>query len=104
MGKAAEAMTLNTAKYEGKEWNDMRSLFTDTEIVEISMAAAMFDMINRLNDSFWTELETLEYNRKRCAAVKGRTVEQIEEYAGRFATTAKSERESAHAVPVPNRW
>ena len=81
----AEAMTLNTAKYEGQAWNEMRRLFTDTEIVEISMAAAMFNMINRLNDSFWTELETLEYNRKQGDAVKGRTVEQIEEYAGRFA-------------------
>jgi len=94
----AEAMTLNTAKYEGKEWNDMCSLFTNTEIVEISMAAAMFNMINRLNDSFWTELETLEYNRKQGDAVKGRTVEQIEEYAGRFAATGKTERESAHAM------
>ena len=61
----SEAMTLNTAKYEGEVWNNMRSLFTETEIVEISMASAMFNMINRLNDSFWTELETVEYNRKQ---------------------------------------
>ena len=94
----AEAMTRNTAKYEGKVWNDMRDLFSDTEIVEISMAAAMFNMINRLNDSFWTELETLDYNRKQGDAVKGRTVEQIEEYAGRFASTGEAERESVKAV------
>src|SRR5581483_8414798 len=89
----AEAMTLNTAKRSGKVWDDMRRLFTDAEIVEISMASAMFNMINRLNDSFWTELESVEYNRKQGDAVQGRTVEQIEEYAAGFAPTGKAERE-----------
>jgi len=91
----AEAMTLNTAKRSGKVWDDMRRLFTDTEIVEISMASAMFNMINRLNDSFWTELEPEKYNRRQADAVIGRSVEQIEDYAGRFAETGKAERESA---------
>ncbi len=90
----AEAMTLNTAKRSGKVWDDMRRLFTDTEIVEISMASAMFNMINRLNDSLWTELEPEEYNRKQADAVQGRTVEQIEQYASRFAETGKTEREA----------
>jgi hypothetical protein len=62
------------------------------------MACAMFNMINRLNDSFWTELESVEYNRKQGDAVDGRTVEQIEDYAGRFATTGRAERERARAV------
>ena len=31
----SEAMTLNTAKYEGQAWDDMRRLFSDAEIVEI---------------------------------------------------------------------
>ena len=80
---------------KGDVWNNMKKLFSDTEIVEISMASAMFNMINRLNDSFWTELETVEYNRKQGDAVKGRTVEQIEAYAGRFAETGKAAREAA---------
>ena len=88
-------MTLNTAKRSGKVWDDMRRWFTDAEIVEISMASAMFNMINRLNDSFWTELEPLEYNRKQADAVKGRSVEQIEEYAGRFASSGRAERASS---------
>jgi alkylhydroperoxidase family enzyme len=91
----AEAMTLNTAKHSGEVWDAMRRLFSDTEIVEISMAAAMFNMINRLNDSFWTELETAEYNRRQGDAVQGRSLEQIEAYAGRFAATGEAERESA---------
>ena len=94
----SEAMTLNTANRTGKHWDDMKRLFTDAEIVEISMASAMFNMINRLNDSFWTELETLEYNRKQGDAVKGRTVEQLEKFASRFAETGQAERESAASV------
>jgi alkylhydroperoxidase family enzyme len=89
----SEAMTLNTAKSDKPVWENMRRLFTDNEIVEISMACAMFNMINRLNDSFWTELETEEYNRRQANAVRGRTVEEIEAYAGRFASTGKAERE-----------
>lgn len=103
----AEAMTLNTAKYTGKVWDDMRRFFSDAEIVEISLAAAMFNMINRLNDSFWTELESEEYNRRQGDAVAGRTVEQIEDYAGRFGVTGQEERNSmksmAHSIDSGDR-
>src|SRR6266853_2665956 len=93
----AEAMTRNTAKNDKAVWENMRRLFTDTEIVEISMACAMFNMINRLNDSFWTELEPEEYNRRQANAVQGRTVEDIEAYAGRFAATGEAERARVHS-------
>jgi hypothetical protein len=52
----------------------------------------MFNMINRLNDSFWTELESEEYNRRQGNAVKGRSVEQLEDYAVRFGATGQAER------------
>jgi hypothetical protein len=91
-------MTRNTAKSDKAVWENMRRLFTDAEIVEISMACAMFNMINRLNDSFWTELEPEEYNRRQANAVKGRTVEDIEAYAGRFAATGEAERARHHPV------
>jgi alkylhydroperoxidase family enzyme len=79
----SEAMTLNTAKRDGPAWDDMRRLFTDAEIVEISLACAMFNMINRLNDSFRTELEPEEYNRRQHRAV-GVTAEALEDYACRI--------------------
>ena len=79
----SEAMTLNTAKRDGAHWNDMRRLFTDTEIVEISMACALFNMINRLNDSFRTELEPEEYNRRQHRAV-GVAAAALEDYACRI--------------------
>ena len=76
----AEAMTLNTAKNDDAVWDETRRLFSDAEIVEISLAAGMFNMINRLNDSFRTELEPEEYNRRQHGAV-GVTRDALEEYA-----------------------
>ncbi len=88
----AEAMTNNTAQRDGAVWDAMKSQFDETEIVEISMASAMFNMINRLNDGFWTELETEDYNRKQWEAVEGPSVDEIEAYAGRFAAVGAAER------------
>ena len=76
----AEAMTLNTAKSDDAVWNAMRVQFSDAEIVEISLACAMFNMINRLNDSFGTELESEDYNRRQHGAV-GVTRAALEDYA-----------------------
>ena len=76
----SEAMTLNTAKRDGPAWDDLRRQFNDAEIVEISLACAMFNMINRLNDSFRTELESEEYNRRQHRAV-GVTAQALEDYA-----------------------
>jgi len=85
----SEAMTLNTAKRDGPAWDDMRRLFSDAEIVEISLACAMFNMINRLNDSFRTELEPEEYNRRQHGAV-GVTAAKLDDYACRMCASAKS--------------
>ena len=83
----SEAMTLNTAKRDGDAWDDLRRLFNDAEIVEISLACAMFNMINRLNDSFRTELESEEYNRRQHRAV-GVTAAALEDYACRICAGA----------------
>ena len=70
----------------------MKRLFTDAEIIEITMASAMFNMINRLNDTFWTELESEEYNRRQGNAVKGITVADIESFANGFAASGEAQR------------
>lgn len=88
----AEAMTRNTARTDRAVWDALRRHCTDTEIVEASMACAMFNMINRLNDSFWTELESPEYNEKQWNAVEDLSVDDIEAYAGRFAAAGRAER------------
>lgn len=84
----SEAMTLNTAKRDNAAWDGMRRLFSDAEIVEISLACALFNMINRLNDSFRTELESEEYNRRQHGAV-GVTAAALEDYACRICAGAK---------------
>src|SRR5271170_2076298 len=48
----AEAVTRNTAPRDKRLWDEMKHLFSDAEIVEITVASAMFNMINRLNDTF----------------------------------------------------
>ena len=85
----AEAMTLNTAKRDDATWAEMRRLFTDAEIVEISMITAVFNMGNRLTDSFCIELETEEYNRRQHGAI-GVTTSVLEEYACQICSGAKS--------------
>lgn len=78
-----EAMTLNTARQDEEAWEEVRRHFDDAEIVEISMACALFNMANRLNDSFRTELEPEEYNRRQHAAL-GVTEKVLDEYACRI--------------------
>ena len=85
----SEAMTLNTAKRDGPAWDDMRRLFSDAEIVEISLACGLFNMINRLNDSFRTDLESEEYNRRQHGAV-GVTAQALERYACRICASGSS--------------
>ncbi|MCC7104603.1 MAG: carboxymuconolactone decarboxylase family protein [Chloroflexi bacterium] len=79
----AEAMTWNTAKDDDESWEEMRRLFSDAEIVEISVITGMFAMVNRLNDSFKTQLESEEYNRRQYGAV-GVTAAALDEYACRI--------------------
>ena len=88
----AEAVTRNTAPRDKALWAEMKRLFSDAEIVEITMASAMFNLINRLNDTFWTELETVDYNRRQGNAIKGLSVADIEAYAARFAPVGEAAR------------
>ncbi len=88
----SDAVTRNTAKSDKALWQEMKRLFSDAEIVEITLASAMFNMINRLNDTFWTELESPEYNRRQGNAVRGLTIDDIEAYASRFAPTGQAAR------------
>jgi len=88
----AEAMTDNSAKSNRAVWEELRRHCTEAEIVEVSMASAMFNMINRLNDSFLTELETVAYNEKQWSAVDNNSLDDIEAYAGRFPEAGQAQR------------
>jgi alkylhydroperoxidase family enzyme len=94
----AEAMTRNTARRDKALWDELKRHCTDVEIVEVSVASAMFNMINRLNDSFWTDLEPLEVNQRQWKAVKNGavTLDDVEAIAGRFAETGRADRQKRH--------
>ncbi len=79
----SEAMTLNTAKHDDGVWNELRKHCNEAEIVEVSMMCGLFNMINRLNDSFRTELESEEFNRRQHKAV-GVDAKALEAYACRI--------------------
>ena len=74
------AMTLNTAKHDDDVWNELKKHCNEAEIVEVSMMCGLFNMINRLNDSFRTELEPEEYNKRQHKAV-GVTAQALVDYA-----------------------
>lgn len=94
----SEVMTNNTAQRDKLAWGAMKANFNDNEIVEISLACAMFNMINRLNDSFCTDLETKDYDQKQWNVVDSLRVEDIEAFAGKFATVGAKERKLETAV------
>ncbi len=52
-----EKVTLNTARHEGDLFTRLRRHFSDQEIVELAMAAALWNLTNRLNETFHTPLE-----------------------------------------------
>jgi len=81
----AEAVTLNKALNDGPLWDKVRSNFSDVEIVEITLASSMFNMINRLNDTFRSELETTDFNKKQWDATGELPLQAQEAFAGRFS-------------------
>jgi len=55
--KWAEAVTNNTAAGNDDLFNQLKEKFTEKQIVEMTILCAMFNMINRINDSLDVDLE-----------------------------------------------
>ena len=55
--KWAEAVTLNQAAKNNELFNELMDNFTEKQIAEMTILCAMFNMINRINDSLNVELE-----------------------------------------------
>lgn len=53
----AEHMTRNTAQANDDVWQRLRAQFSEAEAVEITILCAMFNMINRINDSLDVTIE-----------------------------------------------
>jgi hypothetical protein len=52
-----EAVTLNLAGGDDALFTRLETHFSDQEIIELTMAAALWNMTNRLNESLHTQLE-----------------------------------------------
>ena len=53
----AESVTLNRARSDTKLYAQLEASFTTQEIVELTFAIAMFNMINRVNESLHVDVE-----------------------------------------------
>ncbi len=56
----AAAVTTNTAAQDDALFAELQGHFNEQEIVELTMVTAMFNMINRINDSLRVPLEEME--------------------------------------------
>jgi hypothetical protein len=50
-------VTRNEAHADPLAWDRVRAEFTDAEIVELTLAACLFNFLNRFNDTMWLELD-----------------------------------------------
>jgi uncharacterized peroxidase-related enzyme len=83
----AEHVTLNTAKQAEDLYGRLEAAFTTQEIVELTLVIAMFNMVNRVNESLQVELEDeATVNRiKRSARVDPAGLQDYVERANREA-------------------
>lgn len=53
----AEHVTRNTAQKRGDVYDQVKAQFSNAEIVELTLVCALFNMINRINDSLEIDIE-----------------------------------------------
>ena len=80
----AEAVTLNRSRDNQELADRMKVEFSDREVIEITLASGLFNLGNRLNDSFVSELESETYNRKQWDAVGKLSLDALEDFAAKF--------------------
>jgi hypothetical protein len=50
-------VTRNEAPADSAAWFRLRASFTEEEVVELTLAACLFNFLNRFNDTMWLELD-----------------------------------------------
>jgi len=53
----ADRVTRNEAHADPEALARVREHFTDAELVELTLAASLFNFLNRFNDTMWLELD-----------------------------------------------
>ncbi|MBI3954018.1 MAG: carboxymuconolactone decarboxylase family protein [Chloroflexi bacterium] len=60
----AEAFTRNTARHDDAAFQELKRHFSEREIMELSLASGLFNLYNRLQESFHTDLDEPEHVHK----------------------------------------
>jgi hypothetical protein len=50
-------VTRNEAPADPAAWSRLRASFSEEEAVELTLAACLFNFLNRFNDTMWLELD-----------------------------------------------
>jgi alkylhydroperoxidase family enzyme len=53
----ADRVTRNEAPADPAAWSRLRVSFSEEEVVELTLAACLFNFLNRFNDTMWLELD-----------------------------------------------
>jgi alkylhydroperoxidase family enzyme len=53
----ADRVTRNEAHADPAAWDRLRASFSEAEAVELTLAACLFNFLNRFNDTMWLELD-----------------------------------------------
>jgi len=53
----ADRVTRNEAHADPAVWDRLRASFSEAEAVELTLAACLFNFLNRFNDTMWLELD-----------------------------------------------
>jgi len=92
----AESVTRNEGRRDEAGFERLRAHFNDDEIVELTWVAALFNMINRITDSLWLDVEESDVEGIR----KPVTEEGVLEFVRRMLVHAESTG-NPDAAPVP---
>ena len=53
----ADLVTRNEAHADPAAWDRVRRSFDEAEAIELTLAACLFNFLNRFNDTMWLELD-----------------------------------------------
>ena len=53
----ADLVTRNEAHADPAAWDQVRRSFDEAEAIELTLAACLFNFLNRFNDTMWLELD-----------------------------------------------
>ena len=53
----ADRVTRNEAHADPDAWARLRASFSEGEAIELTLAACLFNFLNRFNDTMWLELD-----------------------------------------------